>query len=76
MRGLIEERHFVLDDLAGLRVGQILALQATIKTRVKLECNAEPLFWCSLGQDGGCYTLRVEDVINKEQAFIEDVVSR
>lgn len=76
IRGLIEERHFVLGDIADLRVGQIFALQATIKTRVKLECNAEPLFWCNLGQDGGSYTLRIEDFVNKEQEFIDDVVSR
>ncbi|WP_244532061.1 FliM/FliN family flagellar motor C-terminal domain-containing protein [Methylocapsa palsarum] len=61
--------------MADLRVGQIFALQATIKTRVKLKCNAEPLFWCSLGQDAGCYTMRVEDFINKEQEFIDDVAS-
>jgi flagellar motor switch protein FliM len=76
IRGLIEERHFVLGDIAGLQVGQIFALQATAKTRVKLECNAEPLFWCSLGQAAGCYTLRIDDFVNKEQDFIDDVVAR
>jgi len=76
IRGLIEERQFILGDIADLRVGHIFTLQSTIKTRVKLECNAEPLFWCKLGQDGGCYTLRIEDFVNKEQEFIDDVVSR
>jgi flagellar motor switch protein FliM len=76
VRGVIEERHFALEDIARLRVGQILTLQATTKTRVKLECNAEPLFWCNLGQADGLYTLRVDDFVNQEQEFINDVLPR
>ncbi|WP_036261235.1 flagellar motor switch protein FliM [Methylocapsa aurea] len=76
VRGVIEERQFVLADIASLRVGQILALQATAKTRVKLECNAEPLFWCNLGQADGFYTLRLDEFVNQEQEFINDVLPR
>jgi flagellar motor switch protein FliM len=76
VRGVIEERHFVLADIATLKVGQVFALQATTKTRVKLECNAEPLFWCNLGQAGGFYNLKIDDFVNREQEFIEDVIPR
>lgn len=55
IRGVIEERHFSLDDIASLQIGHVLTLQATAKTRVKLECNTEPLFWCDLGQADGFY---------------------
>lgn len=76
VRGVIEERHFVLADIASLKVGQVFALQATTKTRVKLECNAEPLFWCNLGQADGFYNLRIDDFVSHEQEFIDDVLSR
>jgi flagellar motor switch protein FliM len=76
LRGVIEEHHFVLADIADLRVGKMFALQATTKTRVKLESNAEPLFWCSLGQSDGFYTLRVDEAVNQEQEFIENVSLR
>lgn len=76
VRGVIEERHFTLADIAGLQVGQVLALQATAKTRVKLECNAEPLFWCDLGQAGGFYTLRADDFVDQDQEFFNDIAAR
>jgi flagellar motor switch protein FliM len=74
IRGVIEERHFCLEDIACLKVGQVLTLKATPKTRVKLECNAEHLFWCDLGQADGFYTLRVEDFVNREQELINDLL--
>jgi flagellar motor switch protein FliM len=76
IRGIIEERHFSLEDIAGLQIGHVLTLQATAKTRVKLECNAEPLFWCDLGQADGFYTLRVDDSVNQEQELIDDILPR
>jgi flagellar motor switch protein FliM len=74
VRGVIEERQFVLADIAEFKVGQVFALQATTKTRVKLECNAQPLFWCNLGQADGAYVLRVDEIVNEEQEFINDVL--
>lgn len=76
VKGVIEERHFALADIAELKVGGILQLQATTKTRIRLECNAEPLFWCNLGQGDGFYTLRIDESVNQEQEFIDDVLSR
>lgn len=76
VKGVIEERQFVLADIAALKVGGILELQATTRTRVRLECNAEPLFWCSLGQGEGFYTLRIDELVSQEQEFIDDVLSR
>ncbi|WOJ88631.1 FliM/FliN family flagellar motor switch protein [Methylocapsa polymorpha] len=75
VRGVIEERQFILADIASLKVGQVFALQATTKTRVKLECNAQPLFWCNLGQADGVYVLRVDEFVNQQQEFIDDVLS-
>jgi len=74
IRGVIEQRHFSLEDIATLKIGQVLTLEATAKTRVKLECNAESLFWCDLGQADGFYTLRIEDFVSREQEFIDDIL--
>jgi flagellar motor switch protein FliM len=75
VRGLIEERQFTLGDIADLRVGQTLHLQATTKTRVKLECNSQGLFWCQLGQAEGYYTLRVDEAVDKDQDFLDDILA-
>jgi flagellar motor switch protein FliM len=74
VRGVIEERQFTLADIASLRAGQLLVLQANAKTKVKLECNSEPLFMCDLGQGGGFYTLRTEDYVDQDREFFNDVV--
>ncbi|ACB96374.1 flagellar motor switch protein FliM [Beijerinckia indica] len=73
VRAIIEDSHFVLGDFTELKIGQVLPLQATTKSRAKLECNAEPLFWCQVGQEDGFYTLRVEDFIDQEKDFIEGI---
>lgn len=75
VKGVIEERQFALVDIAGLKVGQILALQATTRTRVRLECNSAPLFWCRLGQADGLYTLQVDSRASRESEIVEDVLS-
>jgi flagellar motor switch protein FliM len=73
--GLFEEHQFTLGDIANLKVGQVLNLQATAKTKVKLESNSQALFWCQLGQANGHYVLRVDDLIDHEQEFMDDLLS-
>jgi len=73
--GLFEEHQFTLGDIAELKVGQVLHLQATAKTRVKLECNSQSLFWCQLGQAEGHYVLRVDEAVDHEQEFMDDLLS-
>jgi flagellar motor switch protein FliM len=75
LRAVLEERPSTLEEVAGLQVGQVLRLQATPRSRVKLEGNDQPLFWCYLGQAEGSYVLRVDDFIDQEQEFIDDVVN-
>jgi len=74
VQAIIEEDGFTLGDVADLKVGSILHLKATPKSRVKLECNAEPLFWCQLGQAEGKYTLRIDDMVDSEQDFLDGLI--
>jgi flagellar motor switch protein FliM len=74
LRAVIEERQFTLADIANLRVGNIFKLHATPQSRVRLECKNQPLFWCQLGQGDGLYTVRVEENVDQEQEFIDDIL--
>lgn len=74
IQAVIEEDGFSLGDVADFKVGQILELTATPRSRVKLECNAEPLFWCHLGQAEGNYTLKVDELVDSDREFFDGLV--
>jgi flagellar motor switch protein FliM len=76
LRATLEDQQFTLGDISELKVGQVLKLQATPTSRVKLECNDEALFWCQLGQDDGAYTVRIDDFVDQEQEFLDDILAR
>ncbi|HXW70457.1 MAG TPA: flagellar motor switch protein FliM [Methylocella sp.] len=74
VQGLIEEFHFTLADIANLRVGQVMRLEATTKTPVKLVCNSEHLFWCDLGRADGFHTLKISESVSREQELINEIL--
>lgn len=76
LRAVLEERQITLEEISGFKVGQVLSLQATPRSRVKLESKDQPLFWCHLGQAEGSYRLRIEETIDQEQEFLDDVLPR
>ena len=76
LTAVLEERQATLGEIAEFKVGQVLELQATPRSRVMVECNDQSLFWCELGQAEGSYTLRVEDFVDQEQEFIDDILPR
>jgi flagellar motor switch protein FliM len=67
LRAVLEERTLTLGEIAGLTVGQVIALDATPATRIKLEGNDRPLFWARAGQAQGAYVLRIDDVISQDK---------
>lgn len=74
VQAVIEEDDFTLGDIADLKVGQIMELTATPRSRVTLECNGERLFWCHLGQAEGNYTLKVDELVDNDQEFFDGLV--
>lgn len=76
LRAVLEERTLTLGEIADLRIGQVLPLDATPKSRVKLEGQDQPLFWCEVGQANGAYVLRIDEVINQEKEFMDAVLAR
>ena len=75
LSGVLDERLAPLQEIADLRIGQILQLNATASTRVRVECNGEPLLWCELGKSNGVYTLRVQEPIDRDQEFVNDILA-
>lgn len=76
LKAVLEERHLTLGEIADLKVGQVIALDATPSTRVVLEGNDRPLFWCHMGQAQGSYVLRVDEAIAQGKEAAEDDAAR
>lgn len=71
---ILDEQPLTLGDIARFKVGQLLELEATPQSRVRVECNGDTLMHCQLGKSAGCYTLRVEEFADKEQEFMDDIL--
>jgi len=74
LRAVLEEHQLTLGEIADFKVGQVIELNATARSLVKIECKDQPLFWCQLGQSEGLYTLRVQEAIDPHQDFIDDIL--
>lgn len=72
---ILDEREGTLDEIARLRVGDILQLIATTESLVAVETNAERIMWCALGKSNDVYMLRVEDFVNKQQELMDHILS-
>ena len=75
MRAVLDERLRPLAEIAALRVGQVLPLEATARSPVRMDCNGEPLLWCELSQSNGAYSLRVHAFVDREQEFMNGILS-
>ncbi len=71
----LETNEYTLGDLANLKVGQVLKLKETPRSRIKVESSEQPLFWSYLGQNEGFHTLCVDEEIDPEREFINDVLA-
>jgi flagellar motor switch protein FliM len=75
LTAILDERPGLLAEVFNLEVGQIIGLQATSQSRVRVECNGERLVLCELGKSNGVYTLRVDAFIDHEQQFMDDILA-
>lgn len=75
LTAILDEREGTLGEIARLRVGDVLELNATTESLVAVETNGERLMLCTLGKSGGSYMLRVEDFVNKEQEMMDNILS-
>lgn len=70
----IEARGFTLEDIANLEVGDVLRLPIAPTSPIRIESEGRTLFWCTLGQKDGHYTVRLEDFSDERQSFIENIL--
>ena len=70
----IDARGFTLGDIASLEVGDLLRLPNAPDTPIRVESEGRALFWCTLGQKDGFFTIRLEDVSDDRRSFIESVL--
>ena len=75
LSAVLDERMGLLGEIANLEVGQVLPLNATANSRVRLECNGERLIWCQLGKSNEVYTLRVDAFVDQQQEFMDEILS-
>ncbi|PPD45587.1 MAG: hypothetical protein CTY15_04185 [Methylocystis sp.] len=70
----IEANGFTLGDIARMNVGDVLRLPIAPTSLMRLSSDGRTLFWCSLGQKDGRYTVRIEEFSDERQSFIENVL--
>ncbi len=75
VRAIAETRELTLGDLAGLQIGQVIRLDATPRSRIKVASGDQQLFWAFLGQNEGRYSLCIDEAVNEEQEFVNDVLA-
>jgi flagellar motor switch protein FliM len=74
IRAIAETRALTLGDIANFRVGQIVRLEATTQSRIKVESSEQPLFWAFVGQNDGRYTLCIDEAVDREREFVNEVL--
>ena len=67
--------EMTLGDIAEFQPGQIIEMDPVSGHRINLECNGQRIYSCKLGQANGAYSLTVEDAVNREQEFMDDILS-
>ena len=70
----IDARGFTLADIASLEVGDLVRLPIAPDNPIRVESEGRALFWCTLGQKDGYFTIRLEDVSDDRRSFIENML--
>jgi flagellar motor switch protein FliM len=74
VRAVLGTKNMTLGDLVRLKPGQVIELDHASKNRIRVESTGLPLFWSELGQADGLYTLRVNEFVDHEQEFMDDIL--
>lgn len=70
----IEARGFTLGDVAGLEVGDVLRLPIAPTSPIRVVSEGRTLFWCTLGQKDGMYTVRLEEFSDERESYVENIL--
>jgi hypothetical protein len=75
LNAVLDERPMRLGEISHFQVGQLLELKATARTLVHLECDGERMVVCQFGKSNDVYTLRVDGFVDRQQEFMNDILS-
>lgn len=67
LEGVLEGPNLTLGDVANLRVGQILRLNADTQSLIAVECEGERIFLSRLAQSKNHFTLVIDSLIDRTQ---------
>jgi flagellar motor switch protein FliM len=72
LNGVLEERPISLGEVQRFAVGSVVDLASTSLSRVRLDADEVPFFWCELGKRDGGLILRVEDDFDQDTEAIDE----
>lgn len=72
LSGILEERPIPLGEVQKFAVGTVVELVSPSMSRVRLDSDEVPLFWCELGKTDGALTLRVEDEFDHSKDAVDE----
>ena len=72
LNGVLEERPILLGEVRRFAVGSVVELASTSLSRVRLDADENPLFWCELGKREGALILRVEEDFEQSRESVDE----
>jgi flagellar motor switch protein FliM len=72
LNGILEERPIPLGEVQRFAVGSVVELGSTSLSRVRLDADESPMFWCELGKREGALILRVEDDFDRHREAVDE----
>ena len=72
LNGVLEERPISLGEVQRFAVGSVVELQLSSMSRVRLDADESPVFWCELGKRDNALILRVDDDFDQEREAVDE----
>jgi flagellar motor switch protein FliM len=72
LNGVLEERPIPLGEVQRFAVGSVVELAGTSLSRVRLDADENPLFWCDLGKRDGALILRIEEDFDQSRESVDE----
>ncbi|WP_409561343.1 FliM/FliN family flagellar motor switch protein [Hyphomicrobium sp. MC8b] len=72
LNGVLEERTIAIGEVEKFKVGSVIELQLSSMSRVRLDADESPLFWCELGKRDNGLILRVDQEFDHEREAVDE----
>jgi len=72
LNGVLEERPVPLGEVQKFSVGSVIELPLTSMSRVRLDADENPLFWCELGKRENGLILRVDKDFDQQHEAVDE----